>query len=918
MKIAVARWSLILAFTMLLPVLQGCVVATKDTIISPEIISRFKGEYKVDPYMKDHIPKTVAVLPFLDLSKSKEGFEPVRRGFYNHFSSLPFKDLELYRIDNLLRKADLTDPEEIAKKSPAELGKILGVDAVIYGDISDFDKLFAVVYSQVAVGAELRMFDTKTGNFLWSGKHTVRIHEGGISTTPIGLIATIIATSMNVRDIQLLRACDDLFRDMVKTIPAPTIAEALQPPVITLLTQDTQGRPKKAGDEIRVVIQGDPKKQAYFSIGEFKKNIDMREIEPGGYLGTYRVIPGDNVTKALITGYLRDDSGGVAEWVDALGTVTIDTTPPEKIGKVSTVGRNTTVLLHWEKSAATDLAGYRVYRSETPLSGYAEIAKTELPEFRDSGLINSKKYYYAVSAFDLAGNEGDRTDALVGMPVAPGPTPVGGVIEADTTWYAGASPYVIGETVVVRDKATLTIEPGTEIRSRGGSLVIEGRLFAQGDSERLITFEAMEKGKPWGGIVFNNVKEKENILKYCRIRGAGTGISCEASSPLIESCELTENGTAVRIAGAFSQPKVQKNILRKNSESAMAVTDGAKPTVAENRIEDNEKEGVLIVSSLPTMVRNVVTQNRGSGVVVRKSQPVLSENNLTDNKPFDLAAEGTSEAVSARNNWWGTAKGIEVLARIRGKIDVRSVLNAPYPDGKPQELPILDSSLGGTIQSDAFLTLSNSPYRVAQNLVLDGGATLYVEPGVILRYDQNTSIIAENGGIVARGTPDRPIVFTSSAVSPSPGAYTAAVQFKKATKVNSALAYCIVKFASTAFDIYHGSPEISSCAVMNSAQNGIFCRNDAAPKISLNTFSGNQGEGAIKCVGMSNPVIRNSNFSDNAVAIQTFSSIYIDARQNWWGKSPPDLNQIWGDLEKNINIKPWLEAPAEQAFSEKK
>ncbi|HOG16114.1 MAG TPA: DUF799 family lipoprotein [Syntrophales bacterium] len=916
MKFAVARWRLILAFAVLLPVVQGCLVATKNTIISPEITSLFKGQYKIDPYMEDHRPRTVAVLPFVDQSGSKEGFEPVRRGFYNHFSSLPFKDLELYRTDDLLRKADLTDPEAISKKTPQELGKILGVDAVVYGDISNFDKLFAVVYSQVAVGADIRMYDTATGKFLWSGRHTVRIHEGGISTTPVGLIATIIATSMNVRDIQLLRACDDLFRDMVKTIPTPSLAEQLRPPVITLLTQDTKGLPKKAGDEIRVVIQGDPKKQASFSIGGFKKDIEMREIEPGGYLGTYRVIPGDNVSKALITGYLRDDSGGTAEWVDALGTVTIDTTPPAKIGKVAAVGRNTTVLLNWEKSATGDLAGYRVYRSETPLTGYAEIAKTELPEFRDAGLVNSKKYYYAVTAVDRAGNESDRSDALAGMPVAPGPTPVGGVIETDTTWVAGASPYVIEETILVRDKATLTIEPGTEIRSRGGALVIEGRLLAEGDAERLIAFDAMEPGKSWGGIAFNNVKERENILRYCRIRSAGTAVSCQASSPRVEFCELTGNGTAIKIAGAFSKPVIGKNALRKNSEAAVIVTDGARPSIDENRIEDNEKEGLLIVSAMPTVTRNVITQNRGTGIVIQKSKPIIAENNITDNKPLDAAADMTGEAVSALDNWWGTAKGIEVLARVRGKVDIRSVLTGPYPEGKPLELPILGSPLAGTVKTDSFLTLSNSPYRVAKDVVLDGGATLYVEPGVVLQYDHGTSIIAEDGGIIARGTPDRPILFTSSAVSPSPGAYAAAVQFKKATKVNSALAFCIVKYASTAFDMFHGSPEISSCAILYSAQNGIFCRNDSAPKIALSTFKGNQGEGAIKCVGMSNPTIRNNNFVENAVSIQTFSSIYIDARQNWWGRNPPDLDGIWGDLDKNINIKPWLEAPAEKAFSE--
>ena len=83
----------------------GCVVATEQTAIAPQILSPFEGTYKVDPYMEEHRPLTVAVLPFFDRTADKQAFEAVRRGFYNHFSSLPFKDMELYRIDDLLKKA---------------------------------------------------------------------------------------------------------------------------------------------------------------------------------------------------------------------------------------------------------------------------------------------------------------------------------------------------------------------------------------------------------------------------------------------------------------------------------------------------------------------------------------------------------------------------------------------------------------------------------------------------------------------------------------------------------------------------------------------------------------------------------------------------------------------------------------------
>ena len=110
--------------------------------------------------------------------------------------------MELFRVDHELRKAGLYDPDSINKTPPEKFKKILNVDAVIYGTISNFDKLFAGIYSQVSVGAEIKMYDTQE-NFL-EGKHVTRIHEGGISTTPVGIVASIIVAAMNVRDIQLL------------------------------------------------------------------------------------------------------------------------------------------------------------------------------------------------------------------------------------------------------------------------------------------------------------------------------------------------------------------------------------------------------------------------------------------------------------------------------------------------------------------------------------------------------------------------------------------------------------------------------------------------------------------------------------------------------------------------------------------
>ena len=358
---------------------------------------------------------------------------------------------------------------------------------------------------------------------------------------------------------------------------------------------------------------------------------------------------------AFITGYLTDDSGNTGQWVDAIGSVTLDTIPPDKPKNLTSIGRNKLVLLNWEKPQALDLAGYKIYRSNTPLSGYIEIGKTELNEYRDveAALINSQKYYYRVAAFDFAGNDSELTQAT-GMPIAPGPTPVAGVIETNTTWYAGASPYILeGDVILVKDEALLTIEPGTKIKSKGGALVIEGQLSAEGDNDHIINLDTAQEGKLWAGITFVNVKDKENLVKFVRIKNAQTAITCQSSSPRIEMSEFTQNNEVLKIQGAFSKPLISKNSIYKNKGVALQVSDGAAPLIKENSIQDNDGTGLMVQSASPEIMQNTIARNNNNGIVVKGAGVNITQNNVVDNKPFNIIGNMTGTSWK----YWPACRG---------------------------------------------------------------------------------------------------------------------------------------------------------------------------------------------------------------------------------------------------------------------
>ncbi len=891
----------------------ACLYTEQAKVMAPVVLP-FKGEYRFDPTLKDHPPQTIAVLPFLNRTEKKEAFEIVRQSFHGHFSKLNFSVLPLFKVDHALRQAGLETPDKVAAASPQKLREILKTDAVIRGEVTHFDRIYAGVYSQVAVGAEVQMFDGKTGKELWWAKNVSRKHGGGVALTPVGVILTAATTALNMREIELLRSSDDLFRDMIKTVPQPGLSQALRPPNITILAHDGMRRTDryalKSGDLLKVALEGDPGKKAFFRIGDFKRDLPLREEEPGTYVGSYKVLPGDKASEALITGTLTDDLGNSSEWVDALGPVTIDTIPPGIPTELKASGRDKVVELRWAKGTEEDIARYKLYRSSTPLSGFEEVSATELTVFLDRNVTNGTSYYYKISAVDLAGNESRLSQAIRSTPVAPGPTPVTGSLSGEVTWYAAASPYLIEGEVIVEPEAVLTIEPGTVIRSKGEGLSVRGTLLARGEPQRMVIFEPATAGEAWKGIAFQAGKGEKSALEYARISGADIGIRCRSSSPRIGYNDVSRNQTGIQVSDAFSQPRIYNNTFAFNSLYGIEVSSGAGPEIEDNEIRGNLRDGVQVKDGKISLQRNRIFRNGEAGIRLFSSGAVLRKNSLHDNGKYEIYNSAERDIlIDALENWWGSREGSKIVERIYGRVNYSRILDSP--EGNPVELSVLAGPLGGRIVRDSFLVQAHSPYLVERELVVDEKAILFIQPGVTLNFSPGASIVLQNGGIHSRGTGERWITFTSGGSSPIPGSYPAAVRFELDSSVSSSFRYCIFELAETALDIAHGSPEIDHCLITRNAQAGIRVSQTASPKISFSTFLKNAGTGALVALGSSRPTIQKSNFQENPFAIQSQSSIHFDARENWWGAVPPPADLLLGD----VNFKPWLEAPEPDAFS---
>ncbi len=875
--------------------LAGCAAAKDETLVVVQGVKELADvKAKVSPKLKESPPRLVAIMPFenlTDKTAKEEDRAPenvIRTAFQNHFHTRRYEYQRTVVTDRLLQEKGYVKPEDIAALPVAKLGEMTKADAVIQAKITHFNRLYVGLYAQIAIGVQIKMVETKTGEVLWETGDVARTHSGGVAADPLGLAVILASNAWALRHIEVVRASEELFRDLIQTLPKLETGQAVKTPTITLLVNDSSTLMRKAGDQIKVAIEGDANMLATFDIGSMKTGLVMKEEKPGAYLGVYTVKPGDNGDKLIVVGHLADGKGLTTDWEDVLGPVTVDTMPPAVPAALTAVGRDKAVSLRWKANAEPDLAGYKVYRSATALTGFAPLVSIEAPAFLDTKeQVNLKPVYYRLTAFDKAGNESQMSEPLAGVPVAPGPTSVGGTITLNTTWYAGASPYIIESEVTVAQGATLTIEQGTVVKSKGGGLIVRGGLIAKGTEEDLITFvpDPAAPGQAWKGIIFDQTGTHESWIERVRISGAAVGVSCVAASPHIVRSEIGQNKTGIVVRLASSKPIIEGNQIVLNEEDGITVQEAASPVLTGNHVAQNKRYGLAI--------------SKAPGLAVHG-------NDLVDNGLLQVWNASGTEVVELSGNWWGTTDPAKVLAKVDGAVSMKDVLDGPVPAGKVVALSGLDSELGGSITSSAVLLTAKSPYLVTRPVIIEKGATLTIQAGVIIRFKPGeNSLIVKDGAVQAMGTAARPVIFTSANASPRPGDYASAVRFEGGGPQPSFLKHARIEYASTGVVVKDGHPEIAHAYIANNLQSALECGGKSSPKVSFSTLTDHPNNAAVIASGKSQPTLYRNNIVKNAWGVINHSSLPLEARENWWGASQPDEALFLGLIE----YKPALAQP---------
>lgn len=84
---------------------------------------------------------------------------------------------------------------------------------------------------------------------------------------------------------------------------------------------------------------------------------------------------------------------------------------------------------------------------------------------------------------------------------------------------------------------------------------------------------------------------------------------------------------------------------------------------------------------------------------------------------------------------------------------------------------VAQTYVNGGIYTNTTWDPSNSPYIITSNLVLFPGISLTIQPGVVVKFENNVQLEIREGRLFAVGTISQPIIFTSNSSNPTTGSW---------------------------------------------------------------------------------------------------------------------------------------------------
>jgi hypothetical protein len=195
-----------------------------------------------------HAPARIAVLPFADTGSANFTIDKIpvtfrnreqrirwawtdaqrlRRAIQGYLSQREFTPINLGGIDAVLRVRGIDTPARLSQVPPQVLGNWLGVDAVVYGAIRNYEAYYLGLLAAWRVSVEVTIVSTHNGDVLIAADGTRFDTSLMVALSAEDIAISAAENLLQLRDINLARSEEEACREIVRRIPVSNYLEHL-------------------------------------------------------------------------------------------------------------------------------------------------------------------------------------------------------------------------------------------------------------------------------------------------------------------------------------------------------------------------------------------------------------------------------------------------------------------------------------------------------------------------------------------------------------------------------------------------------------------------------------------------------------------------------------------------------------------
>ena len=210
-------------------------------------------------------------------------------------------------------KPPAIDIKRILATPPDEIcSKVIPCDAVLYGQLTSWNRSYFGLQSVMTVGIDLKLVSAKSRKVLFHS--TAKDSDSrGITKGPTG-ISDLVLGPIQGLDNEIIT---DLARSVVIKALAPLSGRGRPEflssplPIIIAAAHSAINGYLPSGRRLIVVAYGTPGLLGSFDIAGFTEGIPLAERDAGHYVGEFVALRGDTFTNAVISVSLRDKNGRI-------------------------------------------------------------------------------------------------------------------------------------------------------------------------------------------------------------------------------------------------------------------------------------------------------------------------------------------------------------------------------------------------------------------------------------------------------------------------------------------------------------------------------------------------------------------------------------------------------------------------------